>query len=76
MRRQKAPAEFPVADRMIVGTGWAEAICASIEMSGRTNAIGRRNARPANIFRRTPPMMARGTWMAGLRTSSHILVFC
>lgn len=74
MRRQKAPAEFPVADLMIVGTGWPEARLASMEMSGRTKQMGIRKPSPARKLRKIPPTMALGTWTAGWRTSSHILI--
>lgn len=73
MRRQKAPAEFPTADLTIVGTGWPEARLASMDISGRTKQMGIRKARPARKLSRIPPIIALGTWIAGWRTSSHIL---
>ena len=74
MWRQKAPAEFPTADLIIVGTGWPEARLASMDMSGRTKQMGIRKARPARKLSTIPPIIALGTWMAGWRTSSHILL--
>ena len=61
MRRQKAPAEFPVAEKMIVGTGWPLARFANMAISGRTKQIGIRIQRPAKKLRATPPTIALGT---------------
>lgn len=70
-RQQKAPMEFPVADITIGGTGWPEAM--SLLSSGRTKQRGISRARPAKRLIATVRTMALGTWMAGSRTSSHIL---
>ena len=72
--RQNAPAELPVADLMIVGTGWPLARFASIWTSGRTKLMGIRKKRPARKLAITPPTNAFGTCVAGSWTSSHILI--